>query len=272
MPTKRYKSTSPGLRSRIVLNTNDITNSKRNKRLTHSFSSTGGRNNTGRVTVRGKGSGVKKLYRFIDFKRNKTDVKAIVTTIEYDPNRNAKICLLNYVDGEKRYIIKPNNLNIGDEVISSDSADIQIGNCLPLSNIPEGTVIHNIEFSPLKGAQISRSAGAYSVIQAKSNKYATVKLSSGEVRLILLNCKAVIGSVDNSDFRNTRIGKAGANRWKGRRPHVRGAAMNCCDHPHGGGEGKAPVGLSGPKTPWGKPALGKKTRKKKNKFILKGRK
>ena len=273
MATKKYKPSSPGMRSRSVVDKKGlITTKNRIKRLTTKLSSNSGRNNTGKITVRRQGGGNKRIYRFIDFKRNKYDVPGILKSVEYDPFRNAYIGLVNYVDGDKRYIILPAKLSVGTEIISGSNVEISVGNCMPLKLIPEGSIIHNIEHVPGKGAQFVRSAGASAVLQSKSKKYAAIKLPSGEVRLFLLECTAVIGEVSNSEFRNTTIGKAGAKRWKGVRPSVRGAAMNPCDHPHGGGEGKAPVGLSGPKSKWGKPTLGYKTRKRKSSDRLRIRK
>ena len=237
-----------------------------------SQSRTGGRNNNGRITVRHIGGGNRQKYRIIDFKRNKVDVPAKVATIEYDPNRSANIALLNYADGEKRYIIAPVGLAVGDTVISSATADIKIGNCLPLENIPVGTMIHNIEMYPGKGGQIARAAGNAAQLMAKEGKYAIVRMPSGEMRYIPIKCKATIGQVGNLDHELVSLGKAGRHRHMGVRPAVRGVVMNPCDHPHGGGEGKSPIGMPSPVTPWGVPTLGYKTRKKKNrsnKLIIK---
>ena len=234
----------------------------------------GGRNSYGRITVRHRGGGARRKYRIIDFKRDKDGVPGKVASIEYDPNRSAYIALIFYRDGEKRYIIAPNGLRKGDEVVSGASSDIKVGNCLPLINIPLGTVIHNIELKPGAGAQIVRSAGSSAQLMAKESTYAQIRLPSGEVRLIRINCKATIGQVSNVENENLNIGKAGRKRWMGRRPKVRGVVTNPVDHPHGGGEGKAPIGRPGPVTPWGKPTLGYKTRKKKNqndKYIVKRR-
>jgi len=276
MGLKSYKPTSPGTRGKTVIRHSDvITRDKPEKSLVVGIRKKGGRNNTGKITVRHQGGGNRKLYRIIDFKRDKIDIPAKVTAIEYDPNRSAYIALLVYVDGEKRYIIAPQGLKVGDKVVSSDKAEISVGNCLPLSNIPLGTFIHNIEFVRGNGAVISRSAGSVSQIVAKEGDYAHVRLTSGEIRKIHLNCRATIGQVGNLDHENTNLGKAGTKRHLGIRPTVRGSAMNPVDHPHGGGEGKAGIGHPGPLTPWGKPTLGYKTRNKKhvsNKYIIKRRK
>ena len=242
--------------------------------LTESLKKNAGRNSYGRITVRHRGGGNKKKYRIIDFNRDKMDVYATVVRLEYDPNRSANIALVEYEDGEKRYIIAPVGLNAGDKVMSSAAADIKPGNCLPLSAIPVGTVIHNIEMNPGNGAQLVRSAGTSAQLMAKENGDAQIRMPSGEVRIVRTNCKACIGQVGNIDHENIQIGKAGRKRHMGWRPTVRGSAMNPNDHPHGGGEGKAPIGRPGPVTPWGKPALGYKTRKGKNptnKFIVKRR-
>ena len=250
----------------------EITTDKPEKSLLVSKNKTGGRNASGRITVRHIGGGNRIKYRIIDFKRNKFDVPAKVATIEYDPNRTANIALLHYADGEKRYILAPIGLKVGDTIISSASADIKVGNSLPLEAIPVGTVVHNIELHPGKGGQIARAAGISAQLMAKEGKYATLRMPSGEMRLILLKCRATIGQVGNVDHEIISIGKAGKKRHMGIKPTVRGSVMNPCDHPHGGGEGKSPVGRPGPVTPWGKPALGYKTRKKKNvtnRFIIK---
>ena len=250
----------------------EITTDKPEKSLLVSKNKTGGRNASGRITVRHIGGGNRIKYRIIDFKRNKFDVPAKVATIEYDPNRTANIALLHYADGEKRYILAPIGLKVGDTIISSASADIKVGNSLPLEAIPVGTVVHNIELHPGKGGQIARAAGISAQLMAKEGKYATLRMPSGEMRLILLKCRATIGQVGNVDHEIVSIGKAGKKRHMGIKPTVRGSVMNPCDHPHGGGEGKSPVGRPGPVTPWGKPALGYKTRKKKNvtnRFIIK---
>ena len=255
-----------------VLSYYEITTNKPERSLLTSLKKHAGRNNQGKITVRHQGGGNKRKYRIIDFKRNKFDIPAKVATIEYDPNRTAFIALLNYVDGEKRYILAPVGLKVGDTVISSEDADIITGNCLPIGNIPVGTLIHNLELKAGRGGQIVRSAGAYAQLMAKEGGYAQVRLPSGEVRKLPLNARATIGTVSNLDNENVRIGKAGRTRHLGIRPTVRGVVMNPCDHPHGGGEGKSPVGLPAPVTPWGKPALGLKTRKHKkysNNMIVK---
>ena len=250
----------------------EITKTTPERSLLETKKKTGGRNASGKITVRHIGGGNRIKYRVIDFKRNKTDIPAKVTAIEYDPNRSANIALLCYADGEKRYILAPVGLTVGDTVISSTSADIKTGNCLPIENIPVGTVLHNIELHPGKGGQIARAAGISAQLMAKEGKYATLRMPSGEMRLVLLQCRATIGQVGNLDHEIVSVGKAGKTRHMGTRPTVRGSVMNPNDHPHGGGEGKSPVGRPGPVTPWGKPALGYKTRKKKNvnnKFIVK---
>jgi len=251
-----------------------LTKKEPEKSLLAPLSKTGGRNAYGRITVRHRGGGSRRKYRIIDFKREKDGVPGKVASIEYDPNRSAYIALIVYKDGEKRYIVAPNGLKAGDEVVSGAASDIKIGNCLPLINIPLGTVIHNIELKPGAGAQIVRSAGSSAQLMAKEGAYAQIRLPSGEVRMIRINCRASIGQVSNTDNENLNIGKAGRKRWMGRRPKVRGVVMNPVDHPHGGGEGKAPIGRPGPVTPWGRPTLGYKTRKKKNqtdKYIIKRR-
>ncbi|MGI6700180.1 MAG: 50S ribosomal protein L2 [Christensenellales bacterium] len=275
MGIRIYKPTSPGRRNMSVLTYEEITTNKPEKSLLTPLKKKAGRNAHGRITVRHRGGGHKRKYRIIDFKRNKFDVPAKVATIEYDPNRSAFIALLHYHDGEKRYILAPVGLKVGDTVVSSDDADIVTGNSLPISFIPVGTLIHNIELHPGRGGQLCRSAGTYAQLMAKENKYATLRLPSGEMRLVPINARATIGTVGNVDHENVRIGKAGRKRHMGFRPSVRGLAMNPVDHPHGGGEGKSPIGMPAPVTPWGKPALGYKTRKKKkysNKFIIKRRK
>ncbi|MFA5880645.1 MAG: 50S ribosomal protein L2 [Eubacteriales bacterium] len=273
MAVKKFKPTSPGRRFVTVSDFKEITTDKPEKSLTESLKKNAGRNNKGRITVRHRGGGHKRLYRIIDFKRDKDGIPARVATIEYDPNRSARIALLNYADGEKRYIVAPNGLKVGDTVESGPNADIKTGNALPMKNIPVGTVIHNIELKPLKGAQLCRSAGASAQLMAKEGDYAHIRIPSGEVRLVHINCKATIGQVGNLENENITIGKAGRSRWLGRRPTVRGVVMNPVDHPHGGGEGRSPVGRN-PVTPWGKPALGARTRKKKkttDKMIMKRR-
>ena len=274
MAIRKIKPTTPGQRFMTVSMYEEITCSKPERSLLEAKKRTGGRNNRGRITTRHIGGGGRVYYRVIDFKRNKDNVPAKVATIEYDPNRSANIALLHYADGEKRYIIAPYGLNVGETVISGEGADIKVGNAIPLKNIPVGTMIHCIELLPGKGAQLVRSAGNAAQLMAKEGKYAQVRLPSGEVRLIPLGCKATIGQVGNIDFANIMLGKAGRKRHMGIRPTVRGSVMNPNDHPHGGGEGKSPIGRPGPVTPWGKPALGHKTRKTKNindKFIVRRR-
>jgi large subunit ribosomal protein L2 len=251
-----------------------LTKKEPEKSLLAPLKKSGGRNSYGRITVRHRGGGAKRKYRIIDFKRDKDGIAAKVAAIEYDPNRSAYIALVQYADGEKRYIIAPNGLKAGDVVVSGAGSDIKTGNCLPLTNIPVGTVIHNVELNPGAGAQIVRSAGSSAQLMAKEGSYAQIRLPSGEVRMIRINCRASIGQVSNIENENLKIGKAGRKRWMGRRPKVRGVVMNPVDHPHGGGEGKSPIGKPGPVTPWGKPTLGYKTRKKKNptdKYIVKRR-
>ena len=274
MAIRKIKPTTPGQRFMTVSMYEEITCNKPERSLLEAKKRTGGRNNRGRITTRHIGGGNRVYYRVIDFKRNKDNVPAKVATIEYDPNRSANIALLHYADGEKRYIIAPFGLNVGDTVVSGEGADIKIGNAIPLRNIPVGTMIHCIELLPGKGAQLVRSAGNAAQLMAKEGKYAQVRLPSGEVRLIPLGCKATVGQVGNIDFANIMLGKAGRKRHMGIRPTVRGSVMNPNDHPHGGGEGKSPIGRPGPVTPWGKPALGHKTRKAKNvndKFIVRRR-
>ena len=263
MGIKKFKPTTPSRRHMTVMSFEEITKNEPEKNLTVSLKSKGGRNATGRLTVRHKGGGHKRLYRVIDFKRIKDDVPATVAAIEYDPNRSANIALLHYADGAKAYIIAPNNLKVGDKVVSGPKADIKIGNTLALKDIPVGSLIHNIELRPGKGGQMVRSAGAVAQLMAKEGAYAHVRLPSGEVRLVHINCRATIGQVGNLDFENQKIGKAGRSRWMGIRPTVRGSVMNPVDHPHGGGEGRAPIGRQYPVSPWGKIAIGGKTRKKK---------
>ncbi len=272
MAIRRYKPTSPARRFMSVSAYEEITTNKPEKSLLATKSKSGGRNSTGRITVRHIGGGNRVKYRIIDFRRNKDGIPAKVATIEYDPNRSAFIALLHYVDGEKRYILAPVGLNVGDRIVSGADADIKVGNSLPLENIPVGTFVHNIEMHPGKGGQIARAAGISAQLMAKEGKYATLRMPSGEMRYILAKCRATIGQVGNVDHEIVSIGKAGKKRHMSVRPTVRGSVMNPCDHPHGGGEGKSPVGRPGPVTPWGKPALGYKTRKKKNptsKFIIK---
>lgn len=272
MAIKRYKPTSPARRFMTVSAYTELTGDKPEKSLLHDKRKSGGRNNQGKISVRHIGGGNKIKYRIIDFKRNKDGIPATVKSIQYDPNRSAHIALLAYADGEKRYILAPVGLNVGDKVISGAGADIKSGNALLLADIPVGTVVHAIELKPGRGAQIARSAGISAQIMAKEGAYATIKMPSGEMRLVSLKCKATVGQVGNLEHEIVRVGKAGKTRHLGIRPTVRGSVMNPNDHPHGGGEGKSPVGHAGPMTPWGKPALGYKTRKKKNptsKFILK---
>lgn len=274
MGIKKYKPNTPGQRGMTVSTFEEITTSKPEKSLTVTLKKNAGRNNRGKITVRHRGGGTRAKYRIIDFKRNKDDIPAKVATIEYDPNRSANIALVVYADGEKRYIIAPNKLMVGDQIMSGAAADIKPGNALPLKNIPVGTVIHNIELKPGKGAQMVRSAGNSAQLMAKEDNYAQVRLPSGEVRKVRIECKATIGEVGNLEHENINIGKAGRKRHMGIRPTVRGSVMNPNDHPHGGGEGKAPVGRANPVTPWGKPALGYKTRKKNkhsDKYIVKRR-
>jgi len=264
MSVIKYNPTSPGRRFMSVLGYEEITTDKPEKSLLAPLKKSGGRNVHGRITVRHIGGGAKRKYRVIDFKRNKDGIPAKVASIEYDPNRTANIALLHYADGEKRYIIAPLGLKVGDEVLSGETADIKPGNCLKLEDIPVGTMIHNIEMKPGRGAQLARSAGNAAQLMAKEGKNAQVRLPSGEVRIIPVAAKATIGQVGNVDSGNVNLGKAGRKRHMGVRPTVRGSVMNPVDHPHGGGEGKAPIGRPGPLTPWGVPTLGYKTRKKKN--------
>ena len=274
MGIKKYKPTTPGLRGMTVSTFEEITTSTPEKSLTVTLKKNAGRNNRGCITVRHQGGGTRKKYRIIDFKRNKDDIPATVKTIEYDPNRTANIALICYADGEKRYIIAPKELNVGDVIYSGAKADIKVGNALPLANIPVGTLVHNVEIQPGKGAQICRSAGNAAQLMAKEGKYALLRLPSGEQRNVPLECRATIGEVGNNEHELINLGKAGRKRHMGIRPTVRGSVMNPNDHPHGGGEGKAPVGRPGPVTPWGKPALGYKTRKKtkaSSQFIVKRR-
>ena len=275
MTIRLYRAYTPGTRNRTVSTFGEITKKKPEKSLVLKKQRSKGRNNRGIITSRYRGGGHKKRYRLIDFKRKKTHIQAKVASIEYDPNRNARIALLHYQDGEKRYILHPRNLQINDSIISGDNVPIEVGNALPLSQIPLGTAVHNIEITAGKGGQIVRAAGTYAQIVAKENNFVTLKLPSSEVRIIHKECYATIGQVGNIDANNITIGKAGKNRWLGRKPKVRGVVMNPIDHPHGGGEGKSPIGKPHPVTPWGKPALGVKTRNKKkysNQYILRRRK
>lgn len=272
MGIKHFKPTSPGRRGMSVLTTDDLTRKKPEKRLTKGLRKRGGRNNAGRITSRHRGGGHKRIYRMIDFKRDKTDVPARVASLEYDPNRSARIALLHYADGEKRYIIAPMHLKVGDEVLSGPSADIKPGNAMPLRFIPLGTIVHNIELTKGRGGQLIRGAGTGAQLMAKEGNYAQLRLSSGEVRMIHLDCRATVGQVGNPDHENISLGKAGRSRWLGRRPRVRGVAMNPVDHPHGGGEGKSSGGRH-PSTPWGKPTKGYKTRGQKpsDRYIIRRR-
>ncbi len=272
MGIKHFKPTSPGRRGMSVLTTDDLTRKKPEKRLTKGLRKRGGRNNAGRITSRHRGGGHKRIYRMIDFKRDKTDVPARVASLEYDPNRSARIALLHYADGEKRYIIAPMHLKVGDEVLSGPSADIKPGNAMPLRFIPLGTIVHNVELTKGRGGQLIRGAGTGAQLMAKEGDYAQLRLSSGEVRMIHLDCRATIGQVGNPDHENISLGKAGRSRWLGRRPRVRGVAMNPVDHPHGGGEGKSSGGRH-PSTPWGKPTKGYKTRRQKpsDRYIIRRR-
>ena len=274
MPIKTFKPTTPSRRNMSVLSYEELSKVKPEKSLLEPLKKTSGRNSYGRITVRHKGGGNKQKYRIIDFKRAKMDMPATVLTLEYDPNRTANIALIQYEDGVKSYIIAPQGLKVGDTVISSATADIKAGNCLPIAKIPVGEMIHCIELYPGKGAQLARSAGIQAQLMAKENGYAMVRLPSGELRNVSDKCMATIGQVGNIDHENVNIGKAGRTRHMGIRPTVRGSVMNPCDHPHGGGEGKSPIGRPGPVTPWGKPALGYKTRgrhKSSDKFIVKRR-
>ena len=272
MAVKRFKPITPGTRQKTVSSFAEVTTNKPEKSLLVSKNRSGGRNNNGRITVRHIGGGNRNKYRIVDFKRNKDNIPAKVATIEYDPNRTSYIALLNYADGEKRYILAPVGLNVGDVVVSGETADIKAGNALPLSAIPVGTLVHNVELQPGNGGILVRTAGAAAQLMAKEGKYATLKMPSGEMRLVLLSCKATVGQVGNLDHELVSLGKAGRKRHIGVRPTVRGVVMNPNDHPHGGGEGKSPVGMPGPVTPWGKPALGYKTRKHhkaSDRFIVK---
>jgi len=274
MAVKQYKPTSPGRRGATGYTFDEITRKKPEKSLVYGKKQNAGRNNRGRITVRHRGGGHKRRYRIIDFKRDKIGIPAKVASVEYDPNRSARIALLHYVDGEKRYIIWPVGLKVGDTVVSGPEAEIKTGNALPLRNIPSGTIVHNLELHKGKGAQLVRGAGGSAQLLARDEEaYALVRLPSGEVRRIFADCMATIGQVGNSEHSQIKLGRAGRKRLMGRRPHVRGSAMNPRDHPHGGGEGKAPIGLPGPKTPWGKPTLGARTRRRKdtNKYIVRRR-
>ena len=275
MAIKSFKSMTNGTRGMTKLVNEDITKSTPEKSLVVTLKKNGGRNNQGRITVRHHGGGAKRKYRIIDFKRNKDGIVGTVSSIEYDPNRSANIALITYADGEKRYIIAPNGLKVGNKVESGANADIKVGNCLPLENIPEGTMVHNVELAARKGGKLARSAGSSVQILGREGKYTLLRLTSGEVRKVLSTCRATIGEVGNADYELVNIGKAGRKRHMGIRPTVRGSVMNPNDHPHGGGEGRAPIGRKGPVTPWGKPALGYKTRKNKkasDKLIVRRRK
>jgi len=271
MSIRLYKAYTPGTRTRSLSSFTEITKDKPEKKLIRKNHRNKGRNNNGNITIRHRGGGHKKQYRLIDFKRNKRNIEALVASIEYDPNRNARIALLHYKDGEKRYILHPNNLKVGDIVNAGSTTSLSIGNALPLQEIPLGTSIHNIELIPDRGGQIVRAAGTSAKVLAKEGNYVTLRLPSKEIRLIRKECFATIGEISNNDAFLVRSGKAGRTRWLGKRPTVRGSVMNPCDHPHGGGEGRAPIGRTRPLTPWGKPALGMKTRKNKrksNQYIL----
>lgn len=273
MAIKLYKPTSPGRRGMSVSTFEEITRSTPERSLLRPLRERAGRNNIGRVTVRHRGGGHKRMYRVIDFKRDKQGIPGRVTSIEYDPNRSARIALVTYADGEKRYILAPLGLKVGTQLMSGPEAEIRVGNTLPLRNIPLGTMVHNVELQPGKGGQMARSAGTAAQVMAKEGDYAQLRLPSGEVRKVALSCMATIGQVGNTDHANINLGKAGRKRWLGWRPTVRGSAMDPNSHPHGGGEGRTPIGMPGPKTPWGKPALGYKTRKNKRteKYIVRRR-
>lgn len=274
MAIKNYKPTTPSRRHMSVVDYSGLSKVAPEKSLLEPMNKKSGRNSYGRITVRHRGGGNRRKYRIIDFKRQKTDIPATVLTLEYDPNRSAHIALVQYEDGEKNYIIAPNGLKVGDTIVAGASADIKPGNALPLSSIPTGTFIHNVELYPGKGAQFARAAGIMAQLMAKEGKFALLRLPSGELRNVPVECMATVGQVGNTDHENAKIGKAGRKRNMGIRPTVRGSVMNPCDHPHGGGEGKSPIGRPGPVTPWGKPTLGYKTRKKHNrtdKFIVKRR-
>lgn len=273
MAIKKFRPTTPGQRNKSTLVNEEITKSTPEKSLVVTLNKKTGRNNQGKITVRHQGGGVKRKYRIIDFKRNKFDVEGVVASIEYDPNRSANIALINYLDGEKRYIIAPKGLKVGDKIVAGSNADIKTGNALPIMNIPVGTVIHNIELRPGKGGSLARSAGSSAQILGREGNYVMIRLSSGEQRRVLGTCMATIGVVGNEDSNLVKLGKAGRKRHMGIRPTVRGSVMNPNDHPHGGGEGRAPIGRKGPVTPWGKPALGYKTRnnKRTDKFIVRRR-
>ena len=273
MPIRKYNPTSPGLRGKTSLTFDEITTSEPHRPLTENLHRSGGRNNQGELTIWWRGGGHKRLYRIIDFKRDKKDIPGKIETVEYDPNRSARIALVTYADGEKRYMLHPLGMKVGDTVLAGDNVDILPGNCLPLKNIPLGTTIHNVELRPGKGGQIARSAGSWVQLVAREGEYASVKMPSGEIRKINVECVATIGQVGNIDHENVAYGKAGRSRWLGKRPHVRGVAMNPVDHPLGGGEGKTSGGRH-PVTPWGQPTKGYKTRRRKttDRFIVQRRK
>ncbi len=273
MPIKSYKPTTPGRRGMITVASDDVTKKKPERRLTKGIKQKAGRNASGKLTVRHRGGGHKRRYRTVDFKRDKIGIPGTVKAIEYDPNRSARIALIAYHDGEKRYILAAARMNVGDTVVSGPDAPIRPGNCLPLGSIPAGTAVHNVELQAGRGGQLARSAGSSVQLMTKESDFAVIRMPSGEIRRVHVNCKATVGQASNVDHMSTATGKAGRARWRGRRPTVRGSAMTPRDHPHGGGEGKAPIGLPGPKTPWGKPALGLRTRKRKpsDKFILRRR-
>ena len=271
MPLKVPKPKTPGTRDAALPSFEGITRKKPEKSLLRPLSKAAGRNNRGKITTRHRGGGSKRMYRLIDFKRDKLGVPGKVASIEYDPNRSARIALINYADGEKRYILAPVGLEVGTRIESGPRAEIKPGNTLPLRHIPAGTLVHNLELTPGRGGQVVRSAGVAAQVLSREDPYVLIRLPSGEVRRVLVNCQATVGQVGNIDHKNVKLGKAGKTRYQGRRPQVRGVAMNPNDHPHGGGEGRSPIGLPGPKTPWGKPALGYKTRSKKkssSKFIV----
>ncbi|MCY0902236.1 MAG: 50S ribosomal protein L2 [Firmicutes bacterium] len=275
MAIRKYKPTSPGRRFMSVSTFDEITTNVPERSLLEPLAKRAGRNHQGKITTRHRGGGHKRQYRVIDFKRNKDGIPGRVATIEYDPNRSARIALIVYVDGEKRYILAPVGLKVGDAIHAGPGADIKVGNALPLINIPVGTMIHNVELKPGKGGQLARAAGAEAQLLAKEGDYAQIRLSSGEVRMVRIECRATVGQVGNLDHENINLGKAGRKRWMGFRPTVRGVVMNPNDHPHGGGEGRAPIGRKSPMSPWGKPTLGKKTRKKNHptdKYIVRRRK
>ena len=275
MSIKKYKATSNGTRNMSGLDFSEITTDTPEKTLLRPLPKRAGRNNQGRITTRHHGGGHKRQYRLIDFKRDKDGIPGRVATIEYDPNRTSNIALIHYADGEKRYILAPKGLEVGMQIESGENADIKVGNALPLANIPVGTIVHNVELKPGRGGQLARSAGAEAQILGREGKYTLVRLASGEVRLVLTTCRATVGQVGNIEHELVRIGKAGRSRWLGKRPTVRGSAMNPVDHPHGGGEGRTPIGRPSPVSPWGKPTLGKKTRKlnkHSDKYIVRKRK